>query len=83
MQLMELFSCKSGEKLISSKLKTKNKQKCFLFSPKDIANLKNEIEKRQKEGSPEPTGREITEGASELPKDEALAKAPAAAAVQS
>jgi hypothetical protein len=39
--------------------------------------LKNEIEKRQKEGSPE-KGEEIKEGASELPKDEAIAKAPAA-----
>lgn len=48
-----------------------------LHSPKDIANLKNEIEKRQKEGSPE-NGEEVKEGASELPKEEAIAKAPAA-----
>lgn len=47
------------------------------ISPKDIANLKNEIEKRQKEGSPE-NGEELKEGVLELPKDEAIAKAPAA-----
>lgn len=74
MQLTGLFLCKSG----------KPPNSCFdfnklikLFSPKDIANLKNEIEKRQKEGSPE-NGEEVKEGASELPKDEAIVKAPAA-----
>lgn len=71
MQLTELFLCKSG----------KPPNSCFDFnkriklsSPKDIANLKNEIEKRQKEGSPE-NGEEVKEGASELPKDEAIVKA--------
>ena len=46
-------------------------------SPKDIANLKNEIEKRQQEGSSE-NGEDVKEGAIEMPKDEAIAKAPAA-----
>ena len=57
------------------RLKQRNNSCCC--SPKDIANLKNEIEKRQKEGSPE-NGEEVKEGASELPKAEAIAKAPAA-----
>lgn len=48
-----------------------------ICSPKDIANLKNEIEKRQKEGSPE-NGEEVKEGAPELPNDDAIAKARAA-----
>lgn len=47
------------------------------FSPKDIANLKNVIEKRQLEEISE-NGEEVKEGASELPKDEPVAKAPAA-----
>jgi hypothetical protein len=51
---------------------------CFPHSPKDIANLKNEIEKRQKEESPEAIEGEVKEGASELPKDEAILPAPAA-----
>jgi hypothetical protein len=40
--------------------------------------LKNEIEKRQKEGSPEAIEGEVKEGASELSKDEAITPAPAA-----
>lgn len=47
------------------------------FSPKDIANLKNVIEKRQLEEISE-NGEEVKEGASELPQDELIAKAPAA-----
>lgn len=49
-----------------------------IHSPKDIANLKNEIEKRQNEGTAEISD-EVKEGAPELkPIDEAIAKAPAA-----
>lgn len=74
---MESFSCRSGE--TSVYLRTaKAKMKINLInSPKDIANLKNEIEKRQTEGASENSD-EVKEGASELPKDEAIAKAPAA-----
>jgi hypothetical protein len=74
---MELFSCKSGENENFHLRTNRGLTNLSYSSPKDIANLKNEIEKRQKEGSPE-NGEEIKEGASELPKDEAIAKAPAA-----
>ena len=47
-------------------------------SPSNITNLKNEIEKRQQERSSE-NDEEVKQGAIELPKDEAVAKAPAAA----
>lgn len=47
----------------------------FTDSPKDIANLKNEIEKRQKDGSPEETEKEDKV---ELLKDQSIVKTPTA-----
>lgn len=76
MPSMELFLFKSGKKMrIKKYLTTNSTQYFYIFSPKDIANLKNEIEKR--DGITE-NGEEVKEGASELPKEEAIAKAPAA-----